>query len=142
MSLNEEAQIRHIYEEWHRTVMSRDLSGLMMLYAEQAVFESPTVIAQFPDRDDGILRGKAEVEKLFARNFVNLRSEFSDLHRTGFFSDGRVLIWEYPRATPGGAQVDLFESMDIEDGLIVHHRVYWGWQGMKALLAVRERQRT
>jgi hypothetical protein len=27
--------------------------------------------------------------------------------------------------------------MDIENGLIVYHRVYWGWQGLKALLAVR-----
>ena len=29
--------------------------------------------------------------------------------------------------------------MDIENGLIVYHRVYWGWQGLKALLAVRDR---
>ena len=140
--MSQEAQIRLVYEEWHRTVMSRDLPGLMVLYAEHAVFESPTVIAQFPERDDGILRGKPEIEKLFARNFVNLRGEFSDLHRTGFFSDGHVLIWEYPRATPRGAQVDLFESMDIENGLIVYHRVYWGWQGVKALLRVQSEQRT
>ena len=64
--------------------------------------------------------------------------EFSELYRTGlFFSNGRHLTWEYPRLTPSGAQVDLFESMDIENGLIVYHRVYWGWQGLKALLAVR-----
>ena len=30
--------------------------------------------------------------------------------------------------------------MDIENGLIVYHRVYWGWQGLKALLAVRDRR--
>jgi steroid Delta-isomerase len=24
--------------------------------------------------------------------------------------------------------------MDIEDGLIVYHRVYWGWKGFKALM--------
>ena len=135
--MSQEAQIRHVYEEWHRTVMSGDLAGLMVLYADNAVFESPTVIAQFPDRDDGILRGKAEIAKLFERNFNNLKGEFTDLHRTGFFSDGRVLIWEYPRKTPAGSQVDLFESMDIENGLIVYHRVYWGWQGVKALLRVQ-----
>ena len=137
-----DAKIRHVYEVWHRTVMSADLAGLMVLYADNAVFESPTVLAQFPDRADGILRGKAEIAKLFERNFTNLRGEFTDLHRTGFFSDGRVLIWEYPRLTPSGAQVDLFESMDIEDGLIAYHRVYWGWQGVKALLRVQREQRT
>ena len=140
--MSQEAQIRHVYEEWHRTVMSGDLAGLMVLYADNAVFESPTVIAQFPDRDDGLLRGKAEIAKLFERNFSNLKGEFTDLHRTRFFSDGRVLIWEYPRKTPTGAQVDLFESMDIENGLIAYHRVYWGWQGVKALLRVQREQRT
>ena len=134
-----EAQIRHIYDEWHRTLMARDLPGKIALYAEQAVMETPAVIAQFPDRADGVLRGRAEIEALFARNFTNLAAEFSSLYRSSlFFSNGKLLSWEYPRLTPsGGTQVDLFESMDIEDGLIVHHRVYWGWQGMKALMALR-----
>ncbi|MPZ31178.1 MAG: nuclear transport factor 2 family protein [Rhodospirillales bacterium] len=134
-----EAQVRHIYEQWHSTLMSRDLAGLVALYAEHAVFESPTVLAQFPDRDDGILRGRGEIEKLFARNFANLKTEFSELYRNGlFFSNGRLLTWEYPRLTLSGTQVDLFESMDIENGLIVYHRVYWGWQGLKALLTIRK----
>jgi hypothetical protein len=139
MSTTEDAQIRHIYEEWHRTLMARDLAGMIALYAEHAVMETPAVIAQFPDRADGVLRGRAEIEALFARNFANLAASFRDLYRSGlFFSNGRLLSWEYPRATPaGGTQVDLFESMDIEDGLIVHHRVYWGWQGLKTLMALR-----
>jgi steroid Delta-isomerase len=143
MSNAEEAQVRHIYEQWHKTLMSQDLAGLTALYAENAVFESPTVLAQFPDREDGILRGRAEIEKLFARNFQNLKTEFTELYRTGlFFSNGRLLFWEYPRLTPSGTQVDLFESMDIANGLIAYHRVYWGWQGLKALLTVRQEQRT
>ena len=102
---DEEAQIRHIYERWHDTLMSQDLAGLMALYAEHAVFESPTVLAQFPDRDDGILRGRGEIEKLFARNFANLKTEFSELYRSGlFFSNGRLLTWEYPRLTPMAAR--------------------------------------
>ncbi len=144
MSAAEDAEVRRIYEQWHKSLMSRDLAGISALYAEHAVFESPTVLAQFPDRDDGILRGRAEITRLFARNFENLQAEFSELYRSGlFFSNGRLLTWEYPRLTPGGgSQIDLFESMDIEAGLIVHHRVYWGWQGLKALLAVRGGQRT
>ena len=143
MSAAEDAEVRHIYEQWHKTLISRDLAGISALYAEHAVFESPTVLAQFPDRDDGILRGRAEIAKLFARNFENLKAAFSELYRSGlFFSNGRLLTWEYPRLTPGGTQVDLFESMDIENGLIVYHRVYWGWQGLKTLLAVRSGQHT
>ena len=33
-------------------------------------------------------------------------------------------------------QVDLVEVMDIANGLIAHHRVYWGWVGFKALAGV------
>jgi len=140
MTPTEEAQIRHIYERWHTTVMTQDLAGLMALYAEHAMMESPTVLAQFPDRADGVLHGRSEIEQLFARNFGNLAEQFSDLYRTGiFFANGHHLTWEYPRLTPRGTQVDLFESMDIENGLIVHHRVYWGWQGLKALLDIRRK---
>jgi steroid Delta-isomerase len=35
----------------------------------------------------------------------------------------------------GAYKVDLVESMDIENGLIVYHRVYWGWMGFRTLLA-------
>ena len=52
-----------------------------------------------------------------------------------FYSNGRQLTWEYPRATPRGDQIDLVEVMDIAGGLITHHRVYWGWVGFKTLMA-------
>ncbi len=57
-------------------------------------------------------------------------------HRTGrWLTDGeRLLVWEYPRAAPDGDQVDLVEVMEVADGLIQHHRIYWGWFGT-ALLA-------
>ncbi len=45
-----------------------------------------------------------------------------------FFSAGDTLIWEYPRQTPEGEQIDIVEVMRIKDGLIQHHRVYWGWK--------------
>jgi hypothetical protein len=57
-------------------------------------------------------------------------------YRTGtFFSNGRQLVWEYPREAPDGDQVDILEVMDIEDGLITHHRIYWGWFGVRMLTA-------
>lgn len=44
-------------------------------------------------------------------------------------TDGRTLMWEYPRAMPDGEQIDIMEVMDVRDGLIQHHRIYWGWKG-------------
>jgi steroid Delta-isomerase len=44
-----------------------------------------------------------------------------------------------PRATPHGDQVDLVEVMDVVNGLIAHHRVYWGWVGFKTLVAAQDK---
>jgi hypothetical protein len=54
-------------------------------------------------------------------------------YRTRFFTDGEFLLWEYPRATPNGEQMDLVEVMELRDGLIQHHRVYWGWRSLQVL---------
>jgi hypothetical protein len=54
-------------------------------------------------------------------------------HRSGFFTDGRRLIWEYPREAPDGDQMDFVESMGIENGLIRRHCVCWGWFGVRGL---------
>ena len=43
-------------------------------------------------------------------------------------------MWEYPRETPEGDQMDFVEVMELNDeGLIQHHRVYWGWRGFGVL---------
>jgi len=58
-----------------------------------------------------------------------------DFLRRGYFTDGRSLVWEYPRATPDGEQMDFFEVMEIADGLIRAHRVYWGWRRVEIIKA-------
>jgi steroid Delta-isomerase len=131
-----DAVIRNIYERWHETVVGRDLDGLMALYAEDAILETPLILATFPDRTVGVLKGRSEIRPFFEAGLRNLRNELSRWYRTGlFFSNGRQLVWEYPRQTPDGDQVDLVEFMDISGGLIAHHRVYWGWVGFKLLVA-------
>src|SRR5690606_28605638 len=56
-------------------------------------------------------------------------------YRAGaWFSRGDTLVWEYPRETPGGEQIDIVEVMQIRDGLIRHHRIYWGWLGLRHLM--------
>jgi len=135
-SENTDTQIRHIYDRWQETIIRRDLDGLIALYAEDAIFETPAILVTLADRTQGILRGKSEIRPFFEAGFRKLGNELSRWHRTGlFFSNGRQLTWEYPRQTPQGDQVDLVEVMDVANGLIAHHRVYWGWVGFQTLVA-------
>jgi steroid Delta-isomerase len=139
MSGSTEAQVRRVYEEWHAGVNSHDIPRVMALYGENATLESPAILAIYPHLEEGILRGRSEIETFFTKTLGALSKEFRALYRSDLYlSTGKLLVWEYPRKTPTGEQVDLVESMDIEDGLIVYHRVYWGWKGFQALFAVGE----
>jgi hypothetical protein len=55
--------------------------------------------------------------------------------RSSFLTDGTRLTWEYPRSSPGGAQMDIVEVMEVRDGLIFQHRIYWGWVGVGMLMS-------
>jgi steroid Delta-isomerase len=136
MTENTDAQIRYIYDRWHETIVSRDLEGLMALYAEDAILETPLILITLTDPAQGILCGKSEIRPFFEAGFRKLGKQLNRWHRTGlFFSNGRQLTWEYPRETPQGDQVDLVEVMDVVNGLIAHHKVYWGWVGFQTLVA-------
>jgi hypothetical protein len=136
MTENTDAQIRHVHGQWHAAVRGRDLDGLMALYAEDAILETPLILATLSDRTEGVLKGRREIRSFFEAGLRKLGNDLGRWYRTDtFFSDGRQLVWEYPRETPQGDQVDLVEVMDLKDGLIAHHRVYWGWVGFKALVA-------
>lgn len=37
--------------------------------------------------------------------------------------------------SPDGEQMDIVEVMEIADGLIAHHRVYWGWLGVGMIVS-------
>ncbi|MCA8409000.1 nuclear transport factor 2 family protein [Burkholderia cenocepacia] len=133
---NTDAAARRIHEDWHAAVVARDFDALMSLYADDAVLETPLVVATLPEHGSGVLHGRAAIGAFFAVGLRNPDNKLGRWYRTGlFFSNGRQLVWEYPRETPDGDQVDLVEVMDLRDGLIAHHRVYWGWVGFNALRA-------
>jgi hypothetical protein len=49
-------------------------------------------------------------------------------------TDGKHLIWEYPRDARHGEQTDFVEAMELNDyGLIQRHCVYWDWFGFRVL---------
>jgi steroid delta-isomerase len=74
MNADTEAAIRHIYERWHETVVRRDIRGLMELYAEDAVLESPLICAVQPELGSRILQGKAAIGDFFAAGSVPRRT--------------------------------------------------------------------
>jgi ketosteroid isomerase-like protein len=130
------AHCERIHREWHERAKSRDTEGLLALYAPDAVLESALVQAIFDSRSSGTLRGHDEIRPFFAEGARRRPNALVRWHRTGkWLTDGeRMLVWEYPRATPDGDQVDILEVMEIADGLIQHHRIYWGWFGTGLLV--------
>jgi hypothetical protein len=121
-----------IYHDWDEALGRKDVEAAMALYARDCVLESP-LICHLLKSERGVVEGR---DKL--RDFVRLvfarTPAVRERYREGFFTDGRKLIWEYPRATPDGEQMDFVESMEInDDGLIQRHCVYWGWYGVGVL---------
>jgi hypothetical protein len=109
----------------------RDLEASLALYADDASIESP-LVCHLMQTPEGIVRGKADLRAFITRVFQTNPPQ-RKRYKKGFFSDGRVLTWEYPRESPEGDQMELVEVMEIEDGLIRRHRVYWGWYALGVL---------
>jgi SnoaL-like domain len=129
-----EEAARFVFIEWDRRARSRDTAGLLDLYAEDAVLESP-LVPRILNQPTGVLRGKAEIGRFLAEGAARRPNELVRWYRTGsYLWDGQTLSWEYLRATPDGDQVDIVEVMELRDGLITAHRIYWGWFGTETLI--------
>jgi predicted SnoaL-like aldol condensation-catalyzing enzyme len=74
----------------------------------------------------GIVRGRKNLRAFVAQVFATQPPQ-QQRFRMGLLSDGNHVTWEYPRQADAGEQMDIVEVMEIRDGLIHHHRVYWGW---------------
>ena len=126
--------IKMVYEQWHEFACTRNVEALLDLYAADAIFESPLVPAIL-DRESGILHGHPELRLFFEEGTRCRPNHLVRWFRSGkYFTDGRTLIWEYPRETPDGDQVDILEVMELADGKIQRHRIYWGWFGCGLLI--------
>jgi steroid delta-isomerase len=130
-------QALFVFEEWHRRITARDGAGLAALYTHHAVLESP-LVPRVLDTASGVVAGRAELDHFIEQ--VTLRrpdqEELPSLYRTGkFVFDGDTLIWEYPRQTPEGDQLDLVEVMELHRDRIARHRIYWGWRGTQHIIA-------
>jgi len=131
-----EGDARRIFEQWHKSVVERNLDALMALYAEDAMLETPLAYVVSAERQDGRLQGREALRAFFAASFAQPENGLGRWYRSGrWHASQRQVVWEYPRETPDGDQVDLVEVMDLDArGLIACHRVYWGWKGVQTLL--------
>ena len=131
---NDDARTRaaeRIYQQWDDALGKKDLDAALRLYAPDATLESP-LVRHLLGKEQGVARGhdelRAFIEKVFQRTPPSRRR-----FRSPLFTNGALVTWEYPREAPDGEQLDLVEVMELRDGLIQHHRVYWGWKSLGVL---------
>lgn len=126
---------QHIYEAWHTAAKNRDTAALIALYHDDAEFESP-LVPVIMARASGVLHGRAEIEAFLAEGTRRRPNELVRWYRDGrYLASDNLLVWEYPRQTPDGEQIDILELMELADGKIRQHRIYWGWFGTQMLIA-------
>jgi hypothetical protein len=123
--------IHEVIERWEAALGGHDAAALLATYADGATLESPLVLHITGNR--GALRGHEEIGPFFEA-IVKRTPTLRGFHRGVFFTDGKRAIWEYPRDTGGDEQMDFVEVMEIDDGLIQRHRVYWGWRGVDLMM--------
>jgi ketosteroid isomerase-like protein len=123
--------VKRIYREWDDALGAKDVEAASRLYAPDCVLESP-LVRHLTKSDRGIVEGREKLRE-FIQVVFERTPQVRQRYREGFFTDGRKLMWEYPRKKPDGEQMDFVEVMEIEDGLIRRHRVYWGWYGVRLL---------
>jgi hypothetical protein len=137
------ANVARIYHDWDAALarleelpperLEEGVDALLALYAKDAVIESP-LIPHLMQVERGICRGHDEMRPFF-REVGRRKPSLRKYYRTGYLTDGKKLIWEYPRAKPDGEQMDFVESLELNsEGLIQTHCVYWGWRGVNVIL--------
>lgn len=124
-----------IYHLWDKYAREVNVDGLLSLYTPNAILETPVITAIF-DTDKGFVQGRNALRAFFKEAGRRRPNALVRWHRKPhqFLYDGSRLVWEYPREAPDGNQIELVEFMDLSDGLIEHHRIYWGWFGIQQLV--------
>jgi ketosteroid isomerase-like protein len=124
--------VERMYFAWNDALSRNDADALLALYARDAHFESP-LVPHLLDTESGVLHGHDELRPLFDK-LAERKPPVRQYYRTGYLTDGKRLIWEYPRDAGDGKQMDFTEVMELNDeGLIQRHCVYWGWFGVGVL---------
>src|SRR5581483_5219607 len=92
--------VERMYVEWDAALSSNDPERLLACYAPDAVLESP-LVPHLMGTKSGACRGHQQLREFF-RVVAERKPSLRHYFRRGFFTDGRQLIWEYPREAPDG----------------------------------------
>ncbi|MCC2666703.1 MAG: nuclear transport factor 2 family protein [Gammaproteobacteria bacterium] len=130
-NLTPEEMAHHIHLAWNTAWGNNDVDGLLALYSENVVLESP-LIPYLLGKATGICEGKKELRELLVIAAAR-KPACRHYFKKNFFTNGKTIIWEYPRLSPEGEQMDFIEVLELEGELISKHRVYWGWFGFNIL---------
>jgi len=125
------AAAERIYEQWDDALGRKDVGAALALYTDDASIESP-LVRHLLGGEQGVVAGRDALRR-FLETVFSRTPELRRRHRRRLFTDGTTLMWEYPRETPDGEQMDFVEVMELEDGRIRRHRVYWGWRGVSVM---------
>lgn len=126
-----QAVAENIYHLWENGLKNNDVDIILNLYAPDAILESPFV-PYLLKTQNGLCQGREEL-RLFFEKAIQRKSLLRRYYIKNFFTNGKTVMFEYPRQTPEGEQMDFSETLEINDGLIQHHKVYWGWRGFKVM---------
>jgi ketosteroid isomerase-like protein len=126
-------QIEHVFIAWDDALGAKDVDAAIALYQPDATLESP-LICHLLGAKQGVVRGREDLRRFVAKVFAHQPAKRMR-YRAGFLTDGSRVVWEYPRQSPDGEQMDIVEVMEIRDGLIAAHRVYWGWVSVGMLMS-------
>src|SRR5882724_1213106 len=91
----EATPVEQVYFAWDDALSRNDKEALLALYAPDAVIESP-LIPHVLKVERGVVHGHKEIQRLLDEVAAR-KPPARKFHRTGYLTDGKRLIWEYPR---------------------------------------------
>ena len=112
-----------IVRDWLEVWNGRDLERVMAHYAEDAVFQSPTVLLLVPG-SDGTVRGREAIGRLFAAGLVHFPALRFELHDVIERPGGVIVIHRKLNGFVERAGLTV-ETFDVADGLVRRNVVYW-----------------
>ncbi|HEU5387887.1 MAG TPA: nuclear transport factor 2 family protein [Streptosporangiaceae bacterium] len=124
--------IERIYAQWDEALGAKDTESAMALYHPDASLESP-LVSHLLGTSEGVVRGREALADFVGNHVFPHQPPQRRRFRGPLLTDGNRVTWEYPRLSPDGDQMDIVEVMEVRDGLIAAHRVYWGWLGVGML---------
>jgi ketosteroid isomerase-like protein len=127
LGISKEFVQEHI-DRWVRAWNSRDLAAVLAMYSDDVEFASPKIKVVMPEKSEGRVKGKKELEKYWSLAL----QKHHELHFTpvafAINNDNNECFFEYSSLLNGQKTlvVEKFQLSDSKDGLIVRSSAFYG----------------